>query len=49
MKVNKLKIGSLLRIVSSKKWEKLSENLDEVSKLRESVPKLSKYIEHISD
>ena len=46
--MNKLKIGSLLRIVSSKKYEKLSDGLEEVQKLKESVPRLSKYIEHIS-
>lgn len=38
-----------MRIVSSKKYDKLSGNLDEVQKLKESVPRLKKYIEHISN
>ena len=42
---DKISLGSLLRTVSSKKYENLSDDLKEVQKLTNYIPELDEYID----
>ena len=45
----KMSLGSLMRIVRSQKYEKISENLKEVHYLKSMIPEIKNYITHFKE
>ena len=46
--VDKINVGSLMRIVRSQKFERLSSDLNEIDAIKKRVPGIKKYVNHLN-